>query len=135
MSAQELRKVVSRAVLDEGFRRTLYSNPDQILQGYDLTEDEIGALRAMPAETIDDFASNLEERISMSLLSFSAELFGGEIGGADAFGKEVSGAEAGGFSSRGGEITGAEAQGSEAAGWTVYGNELGGAEGGGFGAR
>ena len=54
MSAEESRKVVSRAVIDEEFRNTLFSNPDKALEGYDLTPEEVSALRSIPAETIDD---------------------------------------------------------------------------------
>ena len=60
MSAEESRKVVSRAVMDEEFRNTLFSDPDKALVGYDLTPEEINALRSIPAETIDNFANNLE---------------------------------------------------------------------------
>ena len=68
MSAKETRKVVSLAVMDEEFRNTLFSDPDKARVGYDLTPEEINALRSIPAETIDEFANNLDERISMSLL-------------------------------------------------------------------
>jgi hypothetical protein len=66
MSTEDTRKVVSRAVRDEEYRKTLYSDPERALQGYDLTPEEVNALRAIPAETIDDFANNLDERISLS---------------------------------------------------------------------
>ena len=84
MSAEESRKVVSRAVMDEDFRNQLFSDPDKALVGYDLTPDEINALRSIPAETIDEFSNNLDERISMSLLYFGADLMGGAVeGGGD----------------------------------------------------
>ena len=66
MSKENTRKIVSRAVTDENFRRELFSNPDRIFGEYDLTEDERQALRSIPAETMDDFANQLEKRISMS---------------------------------------------------------------------
>ena len=40
MSAEESRKVVSRAVMEEDFRNQLFSDPDTALVGYDLTPEE-----------------------------------------------------------------------------------------------
>jgi hypothetical protein len=111
MSIDGTRKVVSRAVLEEDFRRKLFSDPDAALQGYDLTDDEKSALRSIPAETIDNFANNLEERISLSLVSFGAELFGPSAQGAELFGPEAQGAE----------LLGPEAQGAELLGTTRRG--------------
>ena len=83
MSKKDARKVVSKAVTDEEFRQTLFGDPDKALEGYDLTEEEVSALRSIPAETIDDFANNLDERLSMSLLAFGAEAFGTEAYGGE----------------------------------------------------
>ncbi len=69
MSAKEARKVVTRAVTDNNFRELLFENPDKALAGYQLTPVEVEALRGIPSETIDDFANNLDERISMTLLN------------------------------------------------------------------
>jgi hypothetical protein len=73
MSKENTRKIVSRAVTDVNFRRELFNNPDAILSQYDLTDSERHALRSIPTETIDDFANQLEKRISMSLVMFGAE--------------------------------------------------------------
>ena len=123
MSAEESRKVVSRAVMEEDFRNQLFSDPDKALVGYDLTPDEINALRSIPAETIDEFANNLDERISMSLLYFGADAMGGE-----AMGGEAMGSEARGFEAMGGEAMGSEAEGSEAMGGEAMGSEARGYE-------
>ena len=128
MSVDGTRKVVSRAVLEEDFRRQLFSDPDEALEGYDLTADEKSALRSIPAETIDNFANNLEERISLSLVAFGAELFGPEVQGAEIFGPEVQGAELFGPEVQGAELTGIEAQGAEMFGPEVQGAELTGIE-------
>jgi len=113
MSAKDARKVVSKAVMDETFRNLLFSNPDKALAGYDLTEDEVNALRAIPAETIDDFANNLEERISMSLVTGAFEAFGSAAaaGGAAAEGSQASG---GSVAMGGADATGRAAMGSGA---------------------
>jgi hypothetical protein len=75
MSKEESRKVVNRAVMDEEFRLTLYSDPEKALAGYDLSDEEKSVLRSIPAETIDAFANELEERISLSLLALGSEIF------------------------------------------------------------
>ena len=100
MSAEETRKVVSRAVMDEEFRNTLFSNPDKALEGYDLTPEEINALRSIPAETIDEFANNLDERISMSLVAFGEMAMGDFASGDFASGDMASGDFASASSSR-----------------------------------
>jgi uncharacterized protein YjbI with pentapeptide repeats len=128
MSVDGTRKVVSRAVLEEDFRRQLFSDPDAALEGYDLTVDEKSALRSIPAETIDNFANNLEERISLSLVAFGAELFGPEVQGAELFGPEVQGAELFGPEVQGAELLGPEVQGAELLGPEVQGAELLGPE-------
>lgn len=74
MSVEDARKVVSRAVLEAEFRTLLFEDPDQALAEYELSPQEREALRSMPAETIEDFANNLEERISMSLVLLSSIL-------------------------------------------------------------
>ena len=75
MSKEESRKVVNRAVIEEEFRLALYNEPEKALAGYDLTDEEKSVLRSIPAETIDAFANELEERISLSLLALGSEIF------------------------------------------------------------
>jgi len=135
MSQEEARKVVSKAVTDEEFRNTLFSDPDKALKGYDLSEDEVGALRAIPAETIDDFANNLDERISMSFFAFGAELFGGTAeGGSVAAGGTAEGSDYYGGMAEGGSVAaGGTAEGSDYYGSVAHGGSVaagGTAEGG-----
>jgi hypothetical protein len=106
MSVDGTRKVVSRAVLEQDFRKQLFSDPDTALEGYDLTVEEKSVLCSIPAETIDNFANNLEERISLSLVAFGAEMFGPEVQGAELFGPEVQGAELFGIEAEGTELLG-----------------------------
>ena len=69
MTAENTRKIVARAATDEDFRRDLFTDPDAVFGQYDLTDKEREALRSIPAETMDDFANQLETRISMSLIN------------------------------------------------------------------
>lgn len=128
MSTQEARKVVSRAVTDEEFRGLLFSNPDQALAGYSLTASEASALRGLPAEAIDNFAGQLEARISMSVLVFAAEAYGGDAVGGQLMGAESYGGEATGGDPMAGEAAGGEAYGSVAAGGDAAGGEAFGSD-------
>jgi len=68
MSAENLEKIVARAVEDESFRALLFSHPDQALQGIDLTDQEIAMLKTLAAENFDAAAGELEKRISRNRL-------------------------------------------------------------------
>ena len=68
MSAENLEKVVARAVEDEKFRELLFKNADQALQGIELTDEELALLRNLVAENFDAAARELEERISRNRL-------------------------------------------------------------------
>jgi hypothetical protein len=56
--------VIGKAVADSRFREELFANPDQALSGFELTEEEIAALKNIDAETMESFAGTLDERIS-----------------------------------------------------------------------
>jgi hypothetical protein len=53
MSWQALEAVIGRAILDEGFRSALFEDPDAALVEYELTEDEMTALKAVDVESVD----------------------------------------------------------------------------------
>lgn len=68
MSAENLEKIVERAVEDAVFRDLLFSNPDQAIEGYELTEQEILILKSLAREKFDAGARELEERVSKNRL-------------------------------------------------------------------
>lgn len=68
MSAENLEKIVEKAVEDAVFRDLLFSNPDQAIEGYELTEQEILILKSMERENFDDVARELEKRVSKNRL-------------------------------------------------------------------
>jgi hypothetical protein len=83
MSKEAVQAVIGKAVTDSKFREELFANPEQVLAGYELTEGEISALKAIDAETMESLAGSLDERISKSLAigiyaGFAAA--GGELG-------------------------------------------------------
>ena len=64
MSQEAVQAVIGKAVLDSEFREALFADPDEALEGYELTEEEVAALKSIDAETIESFAGSLDERIS-----------------------------------------------------------------------
>jgi len=69
MSKETLQAVIGKAVLDSEFREALFADPDQALEGYELTEEEVAALKTIDAETMESFAGSLDERISKSIIA------------------------------------------------------------------
>jgi hypothetical protein len=64
MSHDAVSQIIGRAVIDSEFRNLLFSNPDQALQGQDLTDDEIEALKNLRQEDLEDFSTKLDSRIT-----------------------------------------------------------------------
>lgn len=50
MSHQAVQEVLERTLSDESFRARLFSTPQVALEGYELTDDETIALRALTVE-------------------------------------------------------------------------------------
>ena len=83
MSKETLQTVIGKAVADDQFREALFANPDKALAGYDLTQDEVAALKSVDAETMESLAGSLDERIS------KAFVMGWTIGGSSGRGPFV----------------------------------------------
>ncbi len=64
MTQDTVAQIISRAVTDAEFRRLLLSNPDEALQDYDLSGDEIDALTNLEEEDLEDFSTKLDSRIT-----------------------------------------------------------------------
>jgi hypothetical protein len=69
MSREAVQAVIGKAVTESEFRELLFANPDEALEGYELTEEEVAALKAIDAETMESFAGDLDERISRMLIA------------------------------------------------------------------
>jgi hypothetical protein len=69
MSKEAVQTIVGKAVVDREFRHSLFADPDEVLAGYELTGEEVVALKAMDAETVESFAGALDERISKAFVS------------------------------------------------------------------
>ena len=69
MAGKNLHKIIGRAVIDKDFRQQLHDDPDAALADYDLSKEEIQALKNLANEGFDDLAGTLGERISRLGLS------------------------------------------------------------------
>jgi hypothetical protein len=90
MSKEAVEAIIGKAVLDSEFREALFANPEGVLAGYDLTEEEVAGLRAIDFETLESFAGTLDERISkMKLMLFIDGVTSSEVGLSDALSGEA----------------------------------------------
>jgi hypothetical protein len=69
MSKEAVQAVIGKAVTESEFRELLFANPDEALEGYELTDEEMAALKAIDAEIMESFAGDLDERISKALIA------------------------------------------------------------------
>ena len=72
MSKEALAKVVQRAISDAGFRRQLNSDPAGALKGFDLSADEVSALRTGDAGRLSTLG--IDQRMSKSFALAGAAL-------------------------------------------------------------
>lgn len=63
MSRKMLEKIIGRAAMDSEFRHKMIKNPETALQDYNLTEEQILAIKAIPPDALDRFAKQLIQSI------------------------------------------------------------------------
>ena len=66
MSKAGVEALVKKAMADETFRRQLKESPDAAIRGYDLTPEEIAAIKSRDATKLASWG--LDERVTKSLL-------------------------------------------------------------------
>ena len=66
--SERLQEVISRLIGDEDFRRNFFAAPENTLHqaGFQLSPAEIAALKEMEPENLEEWISDLDERISKS---------------------------------------------------------------------
>lgn len=64
MVQDAVSQIIGRAVTDPEFRDLLFSNPEQALQDYELSDDEVEALKNLKQEDLEDFSAKLDSRIT-----------------------------------------------------------------------
>ncbi|MCB8985484.1 MAG: hypothetical protein H6659_16770 [Ardenticatenaceae bacterium] len=62
MSEAVVKEIIERAIKDEAFRKLLFSNPDEALQSYNLTEEDRKVLENLNEDNFDEFAGGLGDR-------------------------------------------------------------------------
>jgi hypothetical protein len=89
MSKEALQAVIGKAVMDSEFREALFADPDKALEGHELTEGEVAALKAIDAETMESFAGSLDERISKMYIQGAGFAFGSPLTGGGRLGGDT----------------------------------------------
>lgn len=66
--SDRLQEVISRLIGDEDFRTNFFASPETTLQraGFQLSPAEIAALKEMEPENLEEWLTDLDERISKS---------------------------------------------------------------------
>jgi hypothetical protein len=64
MSEATLRDVIGHAILDLEYRELLFKDPDEALEGLDLTTEEVATLKAMERIAFEAEGDELEVRLS-----------------------------------------------------------------------
>jgi hypothetical protein len=64
MVQDAVSQIIGRAVTDPEFRDLLFSNPEQALQDYELSDDEVEALKNLKQEDLEDFSAKLGSRLT-----------------------------------------------------------------------
>jgi hypothetical protein len=65
MTTATVQTLLARAMTDADFRELLFSDPDEVLAGHDLTAAELATLKNLPRAEFDKALNGtLEERLS-----------------------------------------------------------------------
>lgn len=63
MAQKGVAVVVGRAVVDEHYRRLLKDDPHSAFDGYELTGEEMQALKGIDLNTLDKLAASISDRM------------------------------------------------------------------------
>lgn len=69
MSMEHVKEIIGKAISDSEYWELLFNDLNKVMEGYDLTDEEVAALKALETEQFDTVAGELEERISKANLS------------------------------------------------------------------
>ena len=64
MSEEVVQFIIGRAVTDPEFRELLFTNPDEALEGYELSEEEAESLKQIDKDKLEAGLGEMEDRIS-----------------------------------------------------------------------
>jgi ribosomally synthesized peptide len=60
---EPLERIIGRAAMDLGFRKKMFENPEKALEEYNLTEEQVMALKAISTDALEKFAHKLGQSI------------------------------------------------------------------------
>lgn len=63
MSKESISEILAKAITNQEYRDVLFAKPDVALAGYNLTEEEVNALKKIDRETFDSAAAELKDRV------------------------------------------------------------------------
>lgn len=66
---KKLNDVITKAVMDEDFRKEFLSNPEKAAEGFGLSAEEIAELHAIDLSELTQVNAELEERLSKSFIN------------------------------------------------------------------
>jgi hypothetical protein len=78
MSADSVKQIIGRAVAEPEFRQLLLADPVQAVNGFELTEEEMTALKNLTSQEFDAPGGELEARLSRAGLDIGLP---GDAGG------------------------------------------------------
>ena len=67
VSRETLEKIIGRAATDSQFRRRIIEDPRAAFREYDLTAEQVSAIRAIPTDALEKFAQQLMNSIGKDL--------------------------------------------------------------------
>lgn len=59
MYREPLERIIGRAAMDLKFRKRMFEDPETAFQEYDLTQEQITALKAISVDALERFAHQL----------------------------------------------------------------------------
>lgn len=84
MSREGVATFLTRVMEDEAFRTQLQANPDATLAKFDLTSEEIAAIKSADPSRLEDL--DVDERVSKTVVADAAALQGAQLQGAELMG-------------------------------------------------
>jgi hypothetical protein len=67
VSRETFERIIGRAAIDPQFRRRMIEDPEVAFEEYDLTAEQLSALKTISADALEKFAHQLMESIGKDL--------------------------------------------------------------------
>jgi len=67
---EPLERIIGRAAMDLKFRKRMFEDPETAFQEYDLTQEQVTALKTIPTDALERFAHQLTKSIEKKSTKF-----------------------------------------------------------------